>query len=50
MAAMSGDVKVVRALVRNPATDIEEKDLLGDSGLLKAARYGQLQVYYRPKA
>lgn len=44
MAALSGDFKVVRALIRNPATDIEAKDLLGDSGLLKAARYGQLQV------
>lgn len=44
MAAMSGDIKVVRALLQNPATDIQAKDLLGDSGLLKAARYGQLQV------
>lgn len=50
MAAMSGNIKVVRALLgkRSPATNVEERDLLGDSGLLKAARYGHLAVIFRP--
>lgn len=46
LAARDGHVKVVRALLarRHPAIDIEEKDPLGDTALLKAARYGQLDV------
>lgn len=46
MAAMCGDVRVVCSLLesKDPATDIESRDTLGDSGLLKASRYGHLEV------
>lgn len=46
MAARDGHIKVVRALLarRYPAIDVEETDPLGDTGLLKAARYGHLEV------
>lgn len=46
MAAMSGDLKVVRSLLarKDAALEIDAQDLLGDSGLLKAVRYGHLEV------
>lgn len=46
MAAMCGDVEVIRSILRKkgPPVDIEQRDMLGDSGLIKAARYGHLEV------
>lgn len=46
MAARDGDAEVVRALLarRHPATDLEERDPVGDTAVLKAARYGHLEV------
>ncbi|CAN0137843.1 unnamed protein product [Ectocarpus sp. 6 AP-2014] len=43
LAARSGDIEIVRSLVRQGA-ELEQRDILGDSGLLKAARYGHAQV------
>lgn len=46
MASMCGDVQVVCSLLesKDPPTDIESRDTLGDSALLKASRYGHLEV------
>lgn len=44
LAARSGDVHVVRSLVQRPGTDMEARDILGDTALLKAARYGHTEV------
>lgn len=44
LAARSGDVEIVRSLVRQGA-ELEQRDILGDNGLLKAARYGHAQVH-----
>lgn len=44
LAARSGDVKVVQSLVQRPGTDVEARDVLGDTALLKAARYGHTEV------
>ncbi|CAM9704331.1 unnamed protein product [Ectocarpus fasciculatus] len=43
LAARSGDIEIVRSLVRQGA-ELEQRDILGDNGLLKAARYGHAQV------
>ncbi|CAM9664114.1 unnamed protein product [Ectocarpus sp. 12 AP-2014] len=43
LAARSGDIEIVRSLIRQGA-ELEQRDILGDSGLLKAARYGHAQV------
>lgn len=44
LAARSGDVQVVQSLVQRPGTDVEARDILGDTALLKAARYGHTEV------
>ncbi|CAM9971571.1 unnamed protein product [Scytosiphon promiscuus] len=44
LAARSGDIDVVRSLLRRPGTDLEARDILGDTGLLKASRYGHVEV------
>lgn len=44
LAARSGDIRVVRYLVQRPGTDVEARDILGDTALLKAARYGHREV------
>lgn len=44
LAARSGDAQVVRSLVQRPGTDMEARDILGDTALLKAARYGHTEV------
>lgn len=44
LAARAGDVQVIRSLVGNPGMDLDARDILGDSGLLKAARYGHTEV------
>lgn len=44
LAARSGDIDVVRSQLRRPCTDLETRDILGDTGLLKASRYGHAEV------
>lgn len=44
LAARSGDVQVIRSLVQRSGTDVESRDILGDTALLKAARYGHTEV------
>ena len=44
LAARSGDVQVVRSLISRPGTDVEARDILGDTALLKAVRYGHTEV------
>lgn len=46
MAARDGNAKMVQAVLarKSPLVNIEERDLLGDTALLKAARYGHLEV------
>lgn len=44
LASRSGDIQVIRTLVQNPGVDLDARDILGDSGLLKAARYGHTEV------
>lgn len=48
IAAREGETRVVLELLakRDPAVDIEGRDILGDTALLKAARYGKLEASY----
>ncbi len=47
LASRSGDVRVVRSLVQRPGTDMEARDILGDTAILKAARYGHREVCWQ---
>lgn len=44
LAARSGDIQVIRSMVQRPGTDVDARDVLGDTALLKAARYGHTEV------